>query len=152
MVRVPAEQSLPDYLASGWLENIDRDSIRNVTIGGFRAATAAARGTQWSFRLYAIRFGTDVYRFIYASKSMTPAVDRGFRQSVQTFRRLSLAEIDATKPLRLAIVTVKPGDSIERLARRMAFLDRAAERLRVLNGLAPREQPKVGDRVKIVVE
>jgi len=152
VVRVPAEQSLSDYLASGWLENIDRNSIKNTVIGGFRAATAVARGTQWSFRLYAIRFGSDVFRFIYASKQLTPAVDRAFSQSIETFRRLTLAEIDATKPLRLALVMVKPGDTAERLARRMTIDDRGAKRFRVLNGLGPREQPKVGDQVKIVVE
>jgi predicted Zn-dependent protease len=152
VVRVPAEQKLTDYLASGWLENIDRDSIEDIVINGFRAATAAARGEQWSFRLYAIRFGTDVYRFIYASKQMTAADDRKFRQSVQTFRRLSLAEIDAIRPLRLALVTVKSGDTAERLARRMAIDDSATKQFRVLNGLGPKEQPKAGDRVKIVVE
>jgi predicted Zn-dependent protease len=152
VVRVPSEQSLAAYLTSGWLENIDSSSIQELSISGFPAATATARGDRWVFRLYAIRFGSDVYRFIFAARQMTPEVDRRFGESIQSFRRLSLAEIEATRPLRLTLRTVQPGDTAERLARSMAVSDRAVERFRTLNGLGPREQPKVGDLVKIVVE
>ena len=116
------------------------------------AATALARGDQWSFRLYAVRFGSEIYRFIYAAKKRTPDTDRLFRESIDSFRRLSLAEISSAKPLRIRIVTVRPGDTVERLATRMALIDRQAERFRVLNGLAPGDHLKPGDQVKIVVE
>jgi len=152
VVQVPAEQSLASYLTSGWLENVDKDSIRETTINGFPAATAAARGENWSFRLYAVRFGSDVYRFIFAAKQMTPEADRAFEQSIASFRRLSLAEIKAAKPLRLSIRTVRDGDTAERLARSMAVPDRPVERFRALNGLGSKQQPKPGDLVKIVVE
>jgi predicted Zn-dependent protease len=152
VVRVPAEQSLAAYLTSGWLENIDNSSVSETAINGFPAATAMARGERWAFRLYAVRFGSDVYRFIFAARQMTPEVDRQFREAIQSFRRLSLAEARSAKPLRIAIRTVQPGDTVERLARNMAVADRAAERFRVLNGLGPREQPKPGELVKIVVE
>jgi predicted Zn-dependent protease len=152
VVRVPAEQTLTAYLASGWMENIDRRSVRELTISGFPAATATARGDHWSFRLFAIRFGTDVYRFIYASKHMTPDVDRAFRQSIQSFRRLTLAEIQGIKPQRLSIRTVAPGDTVDKLAALMVVPDRAAERFRVLNGLGPKDEPKPGELVKLIVE
>ncbi|HVY57678.1 MAG TPA: M48 family metalloprotease [Xanthobacteraceae bacterium] len=152
VVRVPAEQSLTDYLASGWIDNVEQNSLQGLTINGFPAATATAKGEQWSFRLYAVRFGSDVYRFIFAAKNRTPEADRAFRQSVESFRRMSLAEINSAKPLRLKIVTVHPGDTVERLAARMAYSDRAVERFRVLNGLDPGQSPKPGDKVKIVTE
>ena len=109
VVRVPAEQTLADYLTSGWIENIDPATVEDITINGFPGATAAAKGDQWDFRLYAIRFGSDVYRFIFAAKHRTPDTDRGFRESVGTFRRMSLAEIEDAKPLRLQVVTVGAG-------------------------------------------
>jgi predicted Zn-dependent protease len=152
VVRVPAEQPLSAYLTSGWLENIDRASVREISINGFPAATAVATGEHWTFRLYAVRFGSDVYRFIYAARQMTPDIDRQFRQSIHTFRRLSLAEIKAAKPLRIAVRTVRPGDTAEKLAHAMAVSDHAAERFRILNGLRGKEQPKPGDQVKLVVE
>ena len=82
VVAVPAELKLTEYLTSGWIENIDPKSIEELTINGFQSATATAKGDQWSFRLYAVRFGSEVYRFIFASKSMSKDVDRSFRELV----------------------------------------------------------------------
>ena len=152
VVRVPAEQSLAAYLTSGWIENIDPATVEDITINGFPGATATAKGDQWDFRLYAIRFGSDVYRFIFAAKHRNTETDRGFRESVGTFRRMSLAEIEEAKPLRLQIVKVAPGDTVDKLATRMAVADHAVDRFRVLNGLDPGDRPKPGSEVKIVVE
>ena len=152
VVRVPAEQTLAAYLTSGWIEKIDPATVEDVTINGFPGATAVAKGDQWDFRLYAIRFGSDVYRFIYAAKHHTPETDRIFRDSIGTFRRMSLAEIEDAKPLRLQVVTVGPGDTVDKLASRMAVADRQVERFRVLNGLEPGDRLKSGSEVKIVVE
>src|SRR5207249_9732464 len=152
VVRVPAEQTLTEYLNSGWIENIDPKSVEDVTINGLPAATASAKGDQWVFRLYAVRFGSDVYRFIFASKRANAETDRAFRESVATFRRMTLAESRAAKPLHLKIMTVAPGETVERLASRMATIDRPLERFRMLNGLAPNERVNAGDFVKIVVE
>jgi len=151
-VKVPAEQSLTEYLASGWIENVEAGSIEEVTLGGLPGATAAARGDQWSFRLYVVRFNGEVYRFIFAAKTRTPEIERAFRDSVATFRRLSATEAQQAKPLRIKIVTVRAGDTVERLASRMALIDRQVERFRVLNGLEPGDRLKAGEQVKIVVE
>ena len=152
VVRVPAEQTLSEYLTSGWIENIDPATVEEITVNGFPGATAAAKGDQWDFRLYAVRFGSDVYRFIFATKRRTAETDRMFRESVGTFRRMSLAEIEQAKPLRLKVVTVAPGDTVDKLAGRMAVADRTVERFRVLNGLDPGDRLKPGSEVKIVVE
>jgi predicted Zn-dependent protease len=152
VVRVPAEQTLADYLTSGWIENIDPKTVEDVIINGLPAATATAKGDQWVFRLYAVRFGSDVYRFIYASKRTTADIDRAFRESVSTFRRMTLAESQAAKPMHIKVVIVDPGETVERLASRMAVADRQIERFRVLNGLGPNDRVTPGDLVKLVVE
>ncbi len=152
VVRVPTEQTLTDYLNSGWIENVDAKSIESTTISGFQAATASAKGDQWAFRLFAVRFGSDVYRFIFATKHMTPEIDRAFRDSVASFRRMSIAESKAARPLRLRLVTVGNGDTVEQLASRMAVADRKLERFRILNGLEPGDRLNPGDLVKLVVE
>jgi predicted Zn-dependent protease len=152
VVRVPAEQTLADYLNSGWIENIDPKSVEDVIINGLPAATATAKGDQWSFRLYAVRFGSDVYRFIFASKRTAAEIDRAFRESVNTFRRMTLTESEAAKPLHLKIATVERGDTVEKLAAMMATTDRPVERFRVLNGLGPNDRVNPGDLVKIVME
>jgi predicted Zn-dependent protease len=152
VVRIPADQKLTDYLAAGWIENIDAASIEEVTINGFHGATATAKGDPWGFRLYAIRFGSEVYRFIFAAKNKTAELDRQFRDSVQSFRRMSNAEIRSARPLRLKVVTVSARDTIDRLAARMAVSDKAVERFRVLNGLDPADKLNPGDTVKLIVE
>ena len=153
VVKVPAEQSLIEYLNSGWIENIENGSVEELSVNGVPAATATAIGNQWAFRLYVVRFGSAVYRFIFAAKNRTPEADRAFRESIQTFRPLSSQEIRSTKPLRLRIVKVQAGDTVESLSTRMALpLDHPVERFRVLNGLDPDEELKAGDFVKIIVE
>ncbi len=117
-------------------------SIESTTINGFPAATATAKGDQWSFRLFAVRFGSDVYRFIFATKHMTPEIDQSFRDSVGSFRRMSIAESKAARPLRLRVVTVGNGDTVEQLASRMAVVDRKLERFRILNGLEAGRPPQ----------
>jgi predicted Zn-dependent protease len=152
VVRVPAEQSLGDYLNSGWMESVDKASTEDLSINGFPAASAQARGDQWQFKVYALRFGSDVYRFIFATKEKTTESDRNARETVNSFRRLSLEEIQAARPLRIKIITAQPGDTVESLSHRMAAVDRPTERFRVLNGLDAHAQVKVRDLVKIVVD
>jgi predicted Zn-dependent protease len=152
VVRVPAEQTLADYLNSGWMENVDKGSAEELTINGFPAAAATAHGDQWQFKVYALRFGSDVYRFIFASKQKTTESERNARETVNSFRRLTLEEIQAARPLRIKVITVQPGDTVESLSHRMAGVDRPAERFRILNGLDAHAQVKARDRVKIVVD
>jgi predicted Zn-dependent protease len=152
VVKVPPEQSLIEYINSGWIENIENGSVEELSVNSLPAATATATGNQWAFRLYVIRFGGEVYRFIFAAKNRTPETDRAFRESVQTFRRLSLQETRSIRPLRLKIVKAQPGDTVESLATRMVPFDHQVERFQVLNSLEPDEQLKPGDLVKIIVE
>jgi predicted Zn-dependent protease len=152
VVRVPTEQKLSDYLTSGWIEGIEPNSIENLGVNGFTAATAVAKGDQWSFRIYAVRFSNDVYRFIFASKRLTPDIDKTFHDAVVSFRRMSLAETSSAKPLRIRIVTVGEDDTVEKIAARMSIHDRAVERFRILNGLTTTDKVKPGDQVKVVTE
>ena len=152
VVRVGPDQTLSDYLNSGWMESVDKTSTEEITINGFPAATSTARGDQWQFRVYVMRVGTDVYRFIFAARQRTVEADRNFRETVSSFRRLTLAEVQAARPLRVKVITVQPGDTVESLANRMANIDRAVERFRLLNGLDAKGNVKVRDRVKIVID
>ncbi|MFD2184336.1 M48 family metalloprotease [Rhodoplanes azumiensis] len=152
IVRPAADQSLTGYLNAGWIENIEPGSVEETSAGGFEAVTATAKGDPWFFRIVLVKNGAEVYRFVFASKTRTPEIDRAFRESVGSIRRLSLAEARNARPLRLRVVTVRPSDTVDKLAGRMALLDRQVERFRVLNGLGPTDTVKPGDKVKIVVE
>ena len=112
--------------------------------------TAPAKGDEWAFRLYVVRFGNEVYRFIFASKHKSAEIDRTFREAVNTFRRLSAEEVQGAKPLHLKVVTMDA--SAAEMARRMAVSDRPLERFLILNGRSAADPPKPGDQVKIIVE
>lgn len=152
VVRVPAEQSLGDYLNSGWMENVDKSSTEELAVNGFPGASVVARGDQWQFKVYALRFGSDVYRFIFATRQKTTESERNAHETVNSFRRLTLEEVQAARPLRIKVISVQPGDTVESLSHRMAGIDRPLDRFRVLNGLDPHAQVKPRDLVKIVVE
>ena len=79
-------------------------------------------------------------------------MDRHFRESVASFRRMTNAEIRAARPLRIKTMTVTARDSLDRFAAQMAVPDKPLERFRVLNGLDPTDRLKPGDVVKVVVE
>src|SRR5262245_55006277 len=152
VVRVAADQSLSAYLNSGWMENVDKASTEDLMINGFPVASANANGDQWQFKVFALRYGSDVYRFIFAAKQRNTESERNARETVNSFRRLTLEEIQAARPLRIKVITVQPGDTVESLSHRMSGVDRPAERFRILNGLEQHAQVKPRDRVKIVVD
>jgi predicted Zn-dependent protease len=151
VVKIPADQSLASYLASGWMASTDPRSVRELTINGFPAATATAQGAHWAFRLFAVRFGREVCRIVFAARVLSPDTDRAFRESADTIRPMSVAESSATRPLRLRIHTVEPGETPEAIATSMAT-DRPLERFLVLNGLREGQELRAGDRVKIVTQ
>jgi predicted Zn-dependent protease len=152
VVRVPSEQTLGDYLNSGWMDNVDKSATEELTINGFPAASTVAKGDQWQFKVYALRVGADVYRFIFASRQKTTESDRNARETVNSFRKLTLDEVQGARPLRIKVITVQPGDTVESLSHRMAGVDHPMERFRILNGLDAHAQVKVRDKVKVVVD
>ncbi|MFG1378391.1 M48 family metalloprotease [Xanthobacter autotrophicus] len=151
-VRVAPDQSLAQYLSSGWVEGVEINTVETLTVNGFIAATAIARGDQWSFRMFAIRFGSDVYRLIFAARELTPELDKQFRAAADTFRRVSSGEAETVKPLRVRIVTAGLGDNVDKLADRMQVPDRPMERFLILNGLDAAAKIKYGEKVKIISE
>jgi predicted Zn-dependent protease len=111
-----------------------------------------ARGDQWQFRVYALRFGSDVYRFIFASRQKNLASEQNAKETIKSFRRLTLEEIQAARPLRIKIVAVQPGDTVESLSRRMNGVDHPEQRFRMLNGIDNAGKVKPGEHVKLVVD
>jgi len=61
------------------------------------------------------------------------------------------AEVAAIRPRKISVVTVKPGDTVARLAQRMAYPTSQVDRFLTLNALSSASRLKPGQRVKIVV-
>jgi predicted Zn-dependent protease len=74
-----------------------------------------------------------------------------FASMVQSIRRVSPAEAARIRPRVIDVVTVRPGDSIQSLASRMAYPTFQLDRFLSLNGLQPNTRLSAGQKVKIVV-
>ena len=151
-VHVAADMPLDAYLASGWIDGLQQGSVENIVVAGFPTATATAKGSEWYFRLAAIRQGDEVYRMILATKNLSDEVDQRFRAAIGSFRKITPEEARDVKPLHIAIATAQSGDTPAMLAARMRTPDATTESFLVLNGLSEGGTLAPGDRYKIVTD
>jgi predicted Zn-dependent protease len=127
-------------------------SIQRTTVGGIPAAYGIARvqsgGSQVDVVVFAYEFSSSkAYHFLTVS---TAGSANQFRPMYDSMRRISDKEAAAVRPRKLQVVTVRPGDTVQSLAARMAYSDAALDRFLVLNGLTSASRVTAGQRVKIV--
>jgi predicted Zn-dependent protease len=150
--------SMTAYVRDEWARGVQIQGLERIDVNGMEAATAHARGStragQVDVRLVAIRWrdGT-VYRFQFVSPPQaTAGLSEGFRRTTFSFRPLTQAEQRDLRPWRIRIHTVRSGETVESIARRMPFDEHALERFMLLNALSPGERLQPGMRVKVVAE
>ncbi len=144
--------SLTDYIKSGWVSGLDESTVRATTLNGLPAATARASADRWQFDIVVISAGGKVYRFLTAAPKGSAALLPTSQAVTSSFKLLTPAEKEAVKPLRIRVVTVKPGETIGTLAGKMQGTDRKLDLFRLLNAIPPGGTVSVGDRVKIISE
>ena len=92
---------------------------------------------------------THIFHFVMLTKGgagMAP-----FAGMVNSLRKISRDEAAAIRPRVIHIATVRPGDTVQSLAARMAYRDYKLDRFLALNGLAASTRLVPGQRVKLVV-
>jgi predicted Zn-dependent protease len=127
---------------------------RATTVNGIPAAYTTARVAtqqqQLDVSVFAYQWDANTaYHFVMitqAGQGIGP-----FGQMVGSLRRLSTAEAQAIRPRVIDVVTVRPGETVQTLASRMAYQDLQLERFLVLNSLSANSQLRPGDKVKLVV-
>ncbi len=124
-----------------------------TTINGLPAVVVQARATTRSgvadLTVVAYEFGRDQAYYV---ASLTPGRGAGpFQAMFNSVRRLTPQEAAGIRPRVVDVVTVGQRDTVESLARRMAYPTYQVERFRVLNGLTAGEAVAPGQRVKLVV-
>jgi len=150
--------SLEAYLTGTWGRNLSLSEVENIDINGAPAATGSTRldtsvGDR-DVRLLVVRGGADqIFRFAFITRpEMTAKLNTEFRRTTYSFRRLSEKEAAAIKPLRIKLVTVKPGDTVAKLAETMPFEKYKREWFRVLNALDKGESLTPRRHVKLVTD
>ena len=94
-------------------------------------------------------------RSIYLIAGIAPAdqfraADREFAGTIQSFRTLTSAEAGSIRPNRVDLYTVRNNDTWQSLSARNGGVVKPAT-LAIMNDYDPREAPRPGDRIKIVV-
>jgi predicted Zn-dependent protease len=150
--------ALDRYLARDWGARFALRDVEPITINGLEGATGwtrvQTRNGMMDVRLVAIRAEpTRVYRLVFVTPPrLTESLRAELQRTTYSFRMLSPSEAARVKPLRIALVTAKPGDTTESLAARTPFASHRLEWLETLNDLA-RGQPLVpGQKYKTVIE
>jgi predicted Zn-dependent protease len=151
-VRVPSETDLATYMATGWIEGLERDSIREITVNGLPAAIATASSAEWKFRIASLRLGGEVYRLIFASRTLNAEVDRRFMASIDSFRRIPAQEASSLRPLKLAVIVARAGDTTQSVGARMAIPEQGPDVFMLINGLRRAGPLTPGHRYKFVQE
>jgi len=151
-VTVPPAAPLQKLLETGIIDGVAMTDIRAISVNGLPGATGLAREGEWTYRVIAVRLGTQVYRIIFAASNFTPEVDTRFMEAAQSFRRLGADEVAAAKPARIALVTARGDADFTALAARMAIGDDKLTSFLVLNGLEADAKPVTGQQYKIVVD
>ncbi|EFO32450.1 peptidase [Roseibium sp. TrichSKD4] len=147
-------KSLRDYMTSGWINGLLPQSIQETTVNGLPGIVGSAATQGWSFRIAVLRIGKTGYRFIFASRAPNAAFEQQFQETIRSFRQLSPTDRARLQPLRIKIVTSKPGDTPRKVAVNMQGVE-ASRRLKffsVLNGLDPNRAIPPGTALKIVTD
>lgn len=142
-----------DYLQGGWAANNSLSDFRKLQLGGREAAMGTLKTDDGIAVLLAIvedderflRFG------ILAPKGQESAARAAMTSLMRKIEFLSALEAATIRPYRLKIMTVKKGDTVYGLSRRMGGAGRDKEKLfRVLNDLGPKDGLTTGRQVKLI--
>jgi predicted Zn-dependent protease len=154
----PSDGPVTYYVSNVWAKGLANANAERITVNGLEGATLSTRARTsagvMDVRLVAVRVDLhNIYRFtILTPPNQTERLSEGLRRMTYSFRTLSAAEAAQLKPLRIKVVTVRPGDTVAGLAGRMPFASLREERFRTLNGMGPKDGLRAGQMVKIIAE
>lgn len=127
---------------------------RRTVINGLPAAftTARANTRSGAVDVSVVAYQWDpntVYHFVMLTRA--GAGVGPFVSMIDSARRLAPAEAAAIRPRVIQVWTVRPGDTVQSLAARMAYPNFQLERFLSLNGLSANTALAPGQKVKLVV-
>ena len=127
---------------------------QRTTINGLAAAFTTARANTSSgvvdASVFAYQWNSNtIYHFVMLTSGGTGISP--FTSMVDSLRRISPAEAAAIRPRVIEVVTVRPGDTVQSLASRMAYRDFQVDRFLTINTLTAGGRLSPGQKVKLVV-
>jgi predicted Zn-dependent protease len=157
LAQIRRSPSMAAYIAQEWAGQAELRELQTIQVSGLEAATAwteaqTDRGPMMA-RLVAVRRDREsAFRFLFlAPRQQASAMDRGFRETTNSFRALSPAEAARVRPMQLMVVAAQPGDRVDALSRTLPYGRQNPDWFRALNGLPPGAEPRPGQPIKVVV-
>jgi predicted Zn-dependent protease len=156
---------------TGGARSLGDVAVSSMRSAGFRQISAAGAGRvhgldAWAgtfegqlqqvgpvvARVVVVAHERNVYRLIgFAPRETFDRIVGDVQRSQESFRALGREEAADIRPNRLDLYTVREGDTWQTIAQRRGEGIVNASTLAIMNGFPPAEQPRPGDRVKIVV-
>jgi predicted Zn-dependent protease len=95
-------------------------------------------------------------RNVYLLAGLAPpnqfeSAQREFTASIRSFKELSREEAAGIRPNRVDVYTVRSGDTWQSIAQRTGEGTLKPATLAIMNNYEPSQQPRAGDRIKVVV-
>jgi len=145
----------PSVYMGRWMPDVPLNSIEKITVNGMQAATGAfdgqVNGKPMKIRLVAIAWGDKMARFkLGIPQGADPAAIEGLKRMTYSFRPMTTEEQARIQPYRVRLFTAMAGDTVQSVARRMPISVFQEERFRVLNGLRPEDDLRVGEMYKTI--
>lgn len=161
MKEVPVHQDAEETLFYNYPEVMEMQPVKAAGLDAFTGVLTTTGKNPDKHRVVAIRLpkphqGADkakavIFKFMVAADKFAN-LDADFKHMINSFRYLSADQADAIEPLRVAIHTVKEGETQADIARLMAFSALHEDWLRTLNNLAPDAKLKPGQKLKIIID
>lgn len=154
--RKPAFGDPHDHLIREFGADLPLRGVERINVNGNPGATGAApvqtQAGPRDARLAVVRFPSgELYRFLFLTpQNLTARLADELQRTTWSLRAIGAEEAGRIKGLRLRIVQVRPGETVEQVAQRMAVDSHPVERFRVLNGLDSGMALRPGEKVKVI--
>ena len=144
------------------LLSMERAGFRAVngtqtTINGLTAFVGTYQGTLQDLGRVEVRGAHIMHdRNVFLVAGIAPAAtydnaEPGFSQSIRSFRPMTRGEAEGIRPNHVNLYTSRQGDTWQSIAERQGKSIIKATTLAIMNGHAVNDQPRPGERLKIVV-
>lgn len=128
-------------------------TLQRTTVNGLPAAygTARVNNSQGSLDVVVFAYELANDQAVHFATITAAGGSAVFNPMFNSMRRITQAEAAQVVARQIDVVTAGPNDTVQSLARRMAYDSAQVERFRVLNGLGSGDTVVAGQKYKIVV-
>jgi predicted Zn-dependent protease len=152
---VPRGVDMATYVARDWGGEIAVRGVSSFEVNGMQAGSGQSRlqDERQVVRVMLVAIRRDAesaFRLTYlVPDQRAAAMSEEFQATTDSFRRLSAEEAAAVRPLRVQVVEADSGDRVSRLSSNLPYGRFNDEWFRVINDMAPGEEPQPGNKLKV---